>query len=234
MRVLVIKNYPMTPLGHVADALKEAQAEWELIDAHAGVSIPGDIESYAGVVVLGGAQNALDDIGYPHLQEVCSVIRQFHDAGKPVLGICLGAQLIARTFGAENILDRPMEFGWHEVKPTSTGLSDPVIGTIGEEAPLFQWHTDTFTLPEGAELLAASAMTSHQAFRIGQTTYATQFHFEAGLPLVRYWTEKFAAMIAEDTPDWQERFPSEAERNAEAADRAGLDIARAWVRLLRD
>src|SRR5690606_19384834 len=120
-----------------------------------------------------------DDAGSPWLPDVVSLIGQFDRADKPVLGICLGAQLVARAAGAENILDCPVEFGWHYVRPTAAGRHDPVLGHLGAGAPLFHWHADTFTLPEHAERLAESDMTDIQAFRIGRATYGIQFHFEA-------------------------------------------------------
>src|ERR1700693_4275512 len=97
-------------------------------------------------------------------------------SAKPVLGICLGAQLVARGYGSKNILARPVEFGWKDVHPTVAGRGDPPLPAPGGGAPLFHWHTDTFTLPQGAVHLAASAMTLHQAFRIGRAVYGIQFH----------------------------------------------------------
>jgi GMP synthase-like glutamine amidotransferase len=81
------------------------------------------------------------------LPQEAELARSFGDAGKAVLGICLGAQLIARGFGAENVLGRPIEFGWRPVRPTEEGRLDPVVSALGEGAPVFHWHLDTFTLP---------------------------------------------------------------------------------------
>jgi GMP synthase (glutamine-hydrolysing) len=232
MRVLVIENFAGTPLGLVERALLDAGAEIDLRKAWLGEPFPDTPSRHDGLVVLGGGQSALDDAEHPYLPAVAKLTRDFGEADKAVLGICLGAQLVARGHGARNILGRPIEFGWHEVRPTEEGTRDPVIAAIDGGAPTFHWHTDTFTLPSGAAHLAASDMTENQAFRIGRAVYGLQFHLEADRPLVEQWSDEFAEMIAEYTPDWPSRRRAEAARHGEKADAAGLAIARRWVGLV--
>lgn len=233
MRVLVIENFAGTPLGLVERALVEAGAEIDLRKAYLGEPFPGTPSGHDALVVLGGGQSALDDEEHPYLPAVAELTRDFGEADKAVLGICLGAQLVARGHGATNILGRPIEFGWHEVRPTKEGLRDPVIAAIDGGSPTFHWHTDTFTLPPGAAHLAASDMTENQAFRIGRAVYGIQFHLEADRPLVEAWSDEFAEMIAEYTPDWPFRRREEADRHGGTADATGLAIARRWVGLIR-
>ena len=233
MRVLVIENFVGTPLGLVRHALSDAGAEIDLRIAWQGASIPEGPAGYDGLVVLGGEQSALDDSEYPSLPHIAALTRAFGQADKAVLGICLGAQLIARGAGATNILGRPVEFGWHEVRPTAAGRGDPLIAALGEGAPIFLWHLDTFTLPPGAVHLAASEKTAIQAFRIGRAVYGIQFHFEADRGVVERWSEDFAPVIATYAPDWPRRLPAEAARHAPVADATGAAIARAWVGLVR-
>ena len=231
MRVLVIENYPKTTLGLVGVALEEANATCRIVRTHEGEALPASPDGFDALVMLGGAQDALDDANHPYLKHEAALARAFGDTGKAVLGICLGAQILARGYGAENILGRPLEFGWHEVRATEAGRADPVVSAIGEAAPIFHWHLDTFTLPPGATHLAASAMTPMQAFRVGRAVYGIQFHFEAGTELVASWTRDFAAEIADYAPDWFDRRPVEAARHGKAADAAGLALARAWTAL---
>jgi GMP synthase-like glutamine amidotransferase len=233
MRVLVIENFPHTPLGQVGTALAEAGAEIDLRRAFAGDELPHGQSGHDALVVLGGSQTALDDDLSPWLPGVARLSREFGEADKAVLGICLGAQLVARGHGAENILDKPIEFGWHEVRATEAGRADPLIAPFAAGAPIFHWHLDTFTLPPGAVHLAASDQTVIQAFRVGRAVYGIQFHFEADRRLVEGWNRHFADEIAEYMPGWLERFVAEAARHAEAADTTGLAIARAWVGLIR-
>ena len=233
MRVLVIENYVGTPLGLVRHALAEAGAEIDLRLAWQGAAVPASPEGYDGLVVLGGEQSALDDADHPHLPHIAALTLAFGEADKAVLGICLGAQLVARGAGATNILGRPVEFGWHEVRPTAAGRSDPVIAALGEGAPVFHWHLDTFTLPPGAAHLATSDQTEFQAFRVGRAVYGIQFHFEADQALVERWSAEFAEVIGTYAPDWPDRRLKDAARFGAEADTTGAAIARAWVGLIR-
>jgi GMP synthase (glutamine-hydrolysing) len=232
-RVLAIENYVNTPLGLVGDALAEVGVDVDLRIAWRGHPVPADADGYDGLIVLGGDQDALDDAGSPWLPTVATLSRAFGEADKAVLGICLGAQLVARGHGARNILGRPVEFGWHPVRPTAEGRDDPVVAVLGEGSPVFHWHTDTFTLPPGAVHLAESDMTEVQAFRIGRAVYGIQFHLEADSGVVERWSGQFAEMIAKFAPDWPARRPVETARHSAMADAAGAAIARTWVGLLR-
>ncbi len=229
MRILAVENFVGTPLGLVGNALADAGAAVDLRKPYAGEPLPETPAGYDGIVVLGGEQSALDDADYPYLPRLAALTHAFTDADKAVLGICLGSQLVARGAGATNILGRPVEFGWHEVKPTAAGRRDPLIGVLGEGAPLFHWHLDTFTLPPAATHLAASALTPIQAFRIGRATYGIQFHFEADRALVEKWSTDFAPVIATYAPDWEAERPSAAAVLGPRADAAGAAIARAWI-----
>jgi GMP synthase-like glutamine amidotransferase len=233
MRVLLVENYRSTPSGLVGVALGEAGAEVDTRRAHLGEALPGDSAGYDGIVILGGEQNALADEVCPWFPGLLDLVRGFAQDDKAVLGICLGAQLVARAFGAENILERPVEFGWREVRPTPAGVNDPVLAVLGGGSPVFHWHEDTFTLPPGATHLAENDMTENQAFRIGRAVYGVQFHFEADRPLVEEWSAAFAPTILDYAPDWPERHPVDATRLGPKADATGLDLARRWVRLVK-
>jgi GMP synthase-like glutamine amidotransferase len=232
MRVLVIENYPKTTLGLVGEALAATVAEHRIVRTHLGEELPSTPKGYDALIMLGGAQDALDDKNHPYLPREAALARAFGEEDKAVLGICLGAQILARAYGAKNILGNPIEFGWHPVRPTGAGRADPMLAAIGDSAPIFHWHLDTFTLPPGATHLATSEQTSMQAFRIGRASYGIQFHFEAGTELVNYWTTGFAEEIADCAPDWPNRHSAEAAKHGAAADAAGLALARAWIGLI--
>jgi GMP synthase (glutamine-hydrolysing) len=232
MRVLVVQNYQNTGLGLVGQALAEAGAQIDLVQAHIGEPLPADDTGYDALVSLGGDQNALADEQFPYLPHLAHLIRRFGDADKAVLGICLGSQLVARAYGAENILDRPQEFGWHTITATAEAAADPVLSSVPHNFPIFHWHRDTFSLPEGAVHLASSAITRNQAFRIGRAVYGIQFHFEADTTLVEEWRHVFEDEIKRDNPDWLANYPARVAESAVAADAAGLALARAWVALI--
>ena len=112
---------------------------------------------------------------------------------------------------------------------TPEAKADPVLGALPQDFPIFEWHDDTFALPENAVRLAGSAIAENQAFRIGRAVYGFQFHFEADRPMVKDWSSSFAPLIAARNPDWAGKLDGEMARNGPDADAAGLAIARAWV-----
>ena len=126
MRVLVVENFDGTGIGQVGTALDEAGAGIDLVRAHRGDALPAGPQDHDALVVLGGGQNALADDAYPHLPGLCGLMRAFADADRSVLGICLGSQLLARAYGAENIIGGASEFGWRQVELTPEGAADPV------------------------------------------------------------------------------------------------------------
>ncbi len=232
MRVAIIENMKNTPLGALGIALEEAGAEIEWFRPWGGEALPKDTVSYDALVVLGGEQSARDDDTHPYLPELARLMRRFEGEDKAVLGICLGSQILARAYEAENLLGVAHEFGWKTIGLTDAGRQDPLLADVGDEFTIFQWHGDTFTLPAGATRLAANGVTANQAFRIGRATYGTQFHFEANAAVVERWRGEFQETIESKEPGWLENYPQLVTKHAPAAETAGLAIARAWVRTI--
>ena len=229
MRVLVVENDKVTLLGQIGVALEEAGAEIDLCRPHAGDAIPADDTAHDAIVVMGGPQNACDDERHAYLPDLARLMRRFGDAEKSVLGVCLGSQLLARAYGAENLIGTAPEFGWCTVALTREGVGDPVLSAAADAFPIFQWHSDTFSLPEGAVRLATNAAAENQAFRLGRAVYGTQFHFEASRPVVDEWVRTFPELIPTLAPGWLEQREMLAAESGPTADATGLAIARAWV-----
>ncbi|MBA4324611.1 MAG: GMP synthase [Rhodobacter sp.] len=231
MRVAIVENTRITHHGQVGVALHEAAALIDLWKPWADNALP-TTDAADALVVFGGEQSATDDHTHPYLSALADLMAAYTATGKPVLGICLGSQLLARAFGAENHLGTAPEFGWVDVSLTEAGRADPVLSRVPQTFPIFQWHSDTFTLPEAAVHLAHSPTAAHQAFRIGRATYGTQFHFEASRSVVRDWTRTFPDLTDRMSPGWTTRQPELARTRGAEADRHGLALARAWVSLI--
>lgn len=231
MRVAIVENTRITHHGLVGVALHEAAALVDLWKPWADTALP-DTDDADALIVFGGEQSARDDHTHPYLPALADLMAAYTAADKPVLGICLGSQLLARAYGATNHLGTAPEFGWVDVSLTEAGCADPVLGTVPATFPIFQWHSDTFTLPEGALHLARSPVAQHQAFRIGRATYGTQFHFEASRSVVRDWTRTFPDLTERMQPGWIAAHPDLAQTRGRAADSHGLTLARAWVSLI--
>ena len=231
MRVAIVENTRITHHGQVGVALHEAAALIDIWRPWSGQPLPASPDADA-LVVFGGEQSAVDDHTHPYLPKLAGLMAAYTAMDRPVLGICLGSQLLARAYGGDNHLGVAPEFGWVDVSLTDAGHADPVLSQVPQTFPIFQWHSDTFSLPPGAVHLAQSAAAAHQAFRIGRATYGTQFHFEASRSVVRDWSQTFPEVIERMLPGWSDRFPELAETRGKAADAHGLALARAWVGLI--
>ena len=164
---------------------------------------PADLaENFDGLVVLGGAISVRNDSDYPFLEETRRLIRAFGENSRPVLGICLGAQLIASAYGAKVFRSPAFEFGFHREEFLPESGEDPLLQGFKEPLWAMQWHEDSFDLPESAVLLMSGGKVPAQAFRIGTSTYGFQFHFEVDLPILRRWTRMRAKEVNADADEF--------------------------------
>jgi GMP synthase (glutamine-hydrolysing) len=176
---LVVQNVAIEDAGLLGDVLRGAGLETRTAEAFAGAPLPATAAGLGGLVVLGGPMGVYEADRYPFLEAERRLVRAAADAGRPVLGICLGAQLLARAFSADVYPGRNgKEIGWEPVELTAAGRDDPVLGALAGAGPVFHLHGDTFDLPPGAVHLARSGRYAHQAFRIGPRAYGLQFHLE--------------------------------------------------------
>lgn len=232
MRVAVVENTAITHHGQVGVALHEAGARVEIFRPFLGQALPPVTDGFDALIVFGGEQAATDDDSHPYLPALAVLMKAMTDADRPVLGICLGSQILARAYGATNHLGTAPEFGWCDVTLTEVGRVDPVLGHLPATFPIFEFHTDTFTLPAGAVHLAQTKTAPNQAFRIGRATYGMQFHFESNRAVVADWTREFPDIVEARQIGWVHNHPALARTLGVAADAAGLAIARAWVALI--
>ena len=160
----------------------------------------------SALVVLGGPMNVDETDTYPNLQTEVELIQEGIHRQMPILGICLGSQLIAKALGAQVKPNPAKEIGWYDVSLTEEGHQDPVFKHFADTETLFQWHGDTFDLPSNCVHLANSALCRNQAFRYGDNVYALQFHLEVDEPLINRWLTEpgnAAEIQADDSIDPQ-------------------------------
>ena len=186
-RLLVFQHVAVEPLGTL-DALIRARGH--RIRFHNFERDPDaepDVDRYRGLIVLGGPMNVEDQHRRPHLKTELNAIERALEQGKPVLGICLGAQLLAHVLGAPVQRHRQAEIGWYDLQVSADGRGDTVLGAAGEQLPVFQWHSYSYELPLGATHLARTATCEQQAFRFGSNAYGFQFHLEADEAVIERW-----------------------------------------------
>jgi len=186
-RILVFKHVAHEPLGKLDPLLRDAGFRIRFVNFHRDPDAQPDIDKYDGLVVLGGPMSVNDAARYPHLTTEMKAIERAMADDKPVLGICLGAQLTAAALGARVRKAPAREIGWYALRPTPAATTDPVLQHVGDPETLFQWHSDTFDIPTGATHLAASDTCEAQAFRHGDNVYGFQFHLEVDAPMVHRW-----------------------------------------------
>ena len=157
--------------------------EWSLAW---GTPIPRPLDDYGAVLIFGGAMHADQHDRHPWLREENAFIQRLFDLGTPTLGVCLGAQLLAKAAGAPVFPSPQPEIGWHEVELTEQAADDPLLGALPSRFPAFQWHFYTYGVPAGAEELARSPVST-KAFRLGERVWGVQFHPEVTAAQVEQW-----------------------------------------------
>jgi GMP synthase (glutamine-hydrolysing) len=208
LNILCIQNDAIGPAGLIGEQLFRRNGNLDVVMPHDGDEMPADHARYDGALVLGGAMDAFDDENYPQFWPMIRLLRGFHAAGKPILGVCLGAQLVARVFDKPVYRHHELELGFTEVDVTDAGAASPLLAGMARKQWVMEWHQDTFDLPEGAELLITGQRCRNQAFRIGNA-YAFQFHFEVTRPMVRQWVKVASDFLKREHPE----FPASIERD---------------------
>lgn len=191
-RVLVVQHVAAEPLGTLDALLRQRKIRLRFHNASREPDREPDLAGADAVIVLGGPQNLDEQHKHPHLKLELQMLAKALQQGTPVLGICLGAQLLAHALGAPVGRNRARELGWAEVRLTQAGAEDPALSALGPRNPMFHWHGDTFALPQGCERLAGSELCENQAFAAEGRCYGLQFHAEVDAALIARWVQVYA------------------------------------------
>lgn len=181
MRIDWLQHVDFENLGSIGPWLQARGATLVPTALYAGQALP-DPRDPDGLIIMGGPMSVNDEDRHPWLAAEKRLAAAVAAAGKPVLGICLGAQIIAAAFGARVFANPYREIGWFAVEQTAAAQNHPLGALLPEQFMAFHWHGETFDLPDGAIHLARSMACRHQAFAIGTAAVGLQFHLETTLP----------------------------------------------------
>lgn len=190
MRVIAFRHVPFEGLGLILPSLEERGIEVEYADLYRPDALPPDAAGAAGLIFMGGPMSAND--GLPYLARELEYIRQAATHGQPVLGVCLGSQMIAKAMGARVYRNAVKEIGWFDIHLTAQAREDALFAGVEPVETVFHWHGETFDLPDGAVWLARSEECRNQAFRLGRNIYGLQFHLEVTPEIIADWCQQDA------------------------------------------
>lgn len=229
MAVLVFEHSDTSTIGRLGQTLRDYGHKLRFVRLHRGESVPVDLDNIDSIITCGGPQSATDD-SLPWLEPQMDLLRQANAMAMPIVGICLGSQILGRALGGKvERMGNPIEFGWHEVTLTAIGREDPVYAGIAWQSLQFQHHRDHVSqLPPGSRLLASSKRCKVQAWALGLRTYCFQYHPEVDVQTIERWIEQEPDALEEAglAPDeLREQTPRHFPAFARLADRLFESIA---------
>jgi GMP synthase (glutamine-hydrolysing) len=188
-KILVLQHVAHEILGTLNPLLKERRFRMRYVNFGRHPDATACLEGYSGLIVLGGPMGVYDAHRFPHLKHEMHLIEQALKKNIPILGVCLGAQLLAHVLGSKVVKHNENEVGWHAVHLTEKGKKDALLSGFMPKENIFQLHGDTFDIPQTTEHLALSELCEGQAFRYGDRAYGLQFHLEVDEKMIVRWLD---------------------------------------------
>jgi len=189
--ILILKHVDIEGPGTLEEFFKNSKWRVRVVNMFQEALAYEDLHEVKGIVSLGGPMNVYEEDKYPFLKNEDMLMKRALQEEIPVLGICLGAQILAKACRAGVKKMDHGEIGWSQVQLTPEGKKDPLFDNCPEVMDVFQWHEDTFDIPQEGRLLAQSAFCRNQAFRVGKNAYGFQFHVEVTAEIVGSWVESY-------------------------------------------
>jgi GMP synthase (glutamine-hydrolysing) len=230
-QVQVIQHVACEGPGRIGPALRALGIELRVARVDGPLPAAADLDGVRGLLVMGGPMGVYEVESYPHLREELRLIEAALAREMPVLGICLGSQLLAAALGARVVFSGTREIGWMPIELKPEARADALFGARPPSFEALHWHGDVFDLPQGAVSLARSALTEHQAFRYGARTYGLLFHLEVDAAQLREMAGAFATELAGAGVDPKALLAEAAGRDA-AAEKLARSVFGAWGKLI--
>jgi GMP synthase (glutamine-hydrolysing) len=232
-KIWVLQHTACETLGTIADALQAEALAWQYVRIFEGKPVPRELGDAGGLIVMGGPMGVYEHQRYPHLKDELRLIEAALKAGMPVLGVCLGSQLLAAALGAGVTKAMRKEIGWYPVRLSEAASEDRLWSGVPREFMAMHWHGDVFDLPAGAVNLARSELTAHQVFRYGKSAYGLLFHLEMTETMIDAMAADFADELREAGGD-ASRLADQSADNCGRLQAIGEIVFGHWARLVHE
>jgi GMP synthase (glutamine-hydrolysing) len=231
--IWVLQHTACETLGSIADALEAEALAWQYVRVFDGRPVPAEIGDAGGLIVMGGPMGLYEQDRYPHLKDELRLIESALKAGKPILGICLGSQLLAAALGAAVTRGPRKEIGWYRLRLSEAAAADRLWSAAPREFMALHWHGDVFTLPSGAVNLASSELTMNQAFRYAQSAYGLLFHLEMTEAMIVEMADAFGDELREAGGE-PSRLTADSAVHCGRLETIGEAVFTKWARLVHE
>ena len=229
--VIVLQHVACETLGLIETVLGERRIEARYVRTFAGEPVPPTMDGATGLVVMGGPMGVYEADRFPFLHEELRLIERAVAIGKPVLGVCLGSQMIAAALGARVYPGPSKEIGWYDLSLTDAGTTDPLFVGVPRRFVGYVWHGDVFDLPRGATSLASTQLTSCHAFRYATNVYAILFHMEVTRAIIEGMLTTFSDELRQASID-ANPIRRDVATHLEPLQRIGTSVFGRWAELL--
>jgi GMP synthase (glutamine-hydrolysing) len=231
MKLYVLQHIPCETLGTIADALQCKGITPQYLRSFAGEPVPRDMADAAGLIIMGGPMGVYEQDLYPYLQDELRLIENALRQEKPVLGVCLGSQLLAAALGAQVKKNTAKEIGWYPITLTDSAREDYLWKGVEPSFAAFHWHGDIFDLPQGATSLASSTLTPCQAYRYGTNAYGLLFHMEVTREQIALMVDTFHDELQAERIDGR-ALVAQSETHLAEMQKIGATVYQRWAGLV--